>query len=175
MKRTLINIVIVISLIVASFFAAHIPTNWTGFGISAFVMLTAILLQRKETKALFTDTESGKFSLRDFQSALSELKSGLEKIIEKPDEEFAGKIEETLEELLPEVESFRLGIIEEAGVESYTEIITTYSSGERLINRGLSAAIDGFTESAKENIRKALPILERTMEIIKKTETKNGS
>ncbi len=166
MKSKIVNIVIVFSLIAAAFFAAKIPTMWTGFAVSSAIMLLAILVQRKERKALFTDASSGRLTLDDFYKALLKLETKLEEYSEKPAEYFTEQVENDLEEILPEVDGYRMGIIEQAGVEKYTEIITTYATAERLINRGVSAAIDKYSAAAKEYFSSALPALKETIKII---------
>jgi len=168
MKNKIVNIVIVFSLIAAAFFAAKIPTMWIGFTISSVIMLAAILLQRKEQKALFADAQSGQLTLDDFLSSLIKLEKKLEEYSPKSASYFTEEIENDLEDILPEVESFKFGIIEQVGVEKYTEIITTYANGERLINRGISAAIDKYPAAAKEYLESALPIVKETIKIINK-------
>ncbi|NOX17657.1 MAG: hypothetical protein GXO87_05170 [Chlorobi bacterium] len=168
MKNKIVNIVIVISLIFAAFFAAKIPTMWTGFALSSAIMLGAILLQRRERKALFADSQSDALTLNDFFSSLLKVKEKLEEYSKAPTEYFTKQVEDDLEDILPEVDNYKMGIIENIGVEKYTEIITTYANGERLINRGVSAAIDQYSAAAKEYFNSALPIVNETIKIINK-------
>jgi hypothetical protein len=72
-----------------------------------------------------------------------------------------------LDKYLPNMDDFRINIINKFNIADYTKITIPFSQAERLINRGHSAAVDGYLVESQESIKKALNYLDLLNEEMK--------
>ena len=159
---------IFIGVIFSAIFASFIPIDWTNFSISIVVLIIGISLQRRGMKnALKTETNKNN-TLGDFREQIIKLKKAVEKYSESLTSEKAENIDEEISSIMPEVENFRFAIIEEIGVANFTELISVYAKGERLIRRAVSATIDEYFEDAKRYFKDSITLLDKSLEMIDK-------
>lgn len=152
-------IVIAVSLFAATIFASGNEINWTGFSAAAFVMIIAILIDRKLKKRNIEKKGEDGFSsdslLRNFYK-LVELCEFYKENLTYDDKE---KIEEVFTDAQPDIEEARFALINEIKIENYTNLISIYANAERKMNRAVSAAIDGYIKAAKESFKESITIL----------------
>jgi hypothetical protein len=156
-----------ISLFAATIFAAGSQIHWLGFSSAAFVMIVAVFWSRIiAKKKIETETENNK-SASSFKNDLGNVKELCERYSTELSEENRFEIEEKFLEVLPDIEERRIALINEFGLPKYTEVISTYAKAERRINRGVSAAIDGFIKEAKIYFNEAIQKIEQSQELLK--------
>ncbi|NOX66838.1 MAG: hypothetical protein GXO85_13855, partial [Chlorobi bacterium] len=93
----------------------------------------------------------------------------------KIDNDYINNLMEVLDKYQPNMDDYRINIINKFSIADYTKITIPFSQAERLINRGHSAAVDGYLDESQQSIKKALnylDLLNEEMELIKSE--KNG-
>jgi hypothetical protein len=156
-----------ISLFAATIFAAGNQINWFGFSSAAFAMIVSVFWSRIITnKKIKSETENSK-STSTFSNDLKNVKALCVLYSTELSEENRFDIEEKFIEVLPDIEERRIALINEFGLPKYTEVISTYAKAERKINRGVSAAIDGFINEAKKYFNEAIQIIIQSQELLK--------
>ncbi len=152
-------IIIAIALFTATIFASGKNINWFGFSIASFVMIVAVLIDRQLKKRAIEKKQNEEFSsdiLLEKLIGLLDLCENYKTNLTFEDKE---KIEEIFADAIPDIDSSRFALINELNIENYTSIISIYANAERKINRGVSAALDGYISAAKESFSKAINIL----------------
>ncbi len=143
-------------------FASFTPVDWTNFIISIVILITGITLQRSGIKKDLEQGGSENKTLAAFEKQIKSLKKKVERFAQSVSAENVPTIDDEMKEAMPEVESYRFAIIEEAGVAAYTELISVYAKAERMINRGVSATIDEYFDEARKRFSEAAVLIEKT-------------
>ncbi len=155
----LLYIVIAVALFAATIFASGKEINWVGFSIASLVMIISILIDRKLKQRDIENKQNNGLS----SDVLLEKFKGLLKLCEhyKTNLTFEekDKIEEVFADAVPDIDGSRFALVNEIKIENYTSLISIYANAERKINRGISAAIDGYISAAKESFSEAINIL----------------
>jgi hypothetical protein len=169
MKNVFLLVGIALSVTAAALFASHTPICWSGFLFSVIVMAVLIWMQKKEQKKNYTVVGKTEYSLQQFEENLKELIKSINELIEnKENENYLNKLENIIEKYMPDIDEYRIFLINQLGMADYTKISIPFSKGERLINRSISAAVDGYLEESKNNILKSINFIELTISEIGK-------
>jgi hypothetical protein len=76
------------------------------------------------------------------------------------------ELEEQVREYFLQIEDLRELLRMRLGTTRFIDFSTTLARAERLINRAVSAAIDGYPEEALLSLREAQPFLNQTVKIL---------
>ena len=163
-------------LVVSSLIASHTPINWIYFSISAIVMALLIWLQKRELKKTLTESGNNELSLTKFEELLNRILKKLDSISKKKiDENYSSELFSVIDEVMPNIDEYRISMINQYGVANYTQISIPFAKAERLINRGVSAAIDGYLVESQKNISNSIEFLKLAIDETEKIKVaKNG-
>jgi len=175
-KSKIILASIALMVAVTTLVASYTPINWNYFIISTIVLAISILLQKREMKKSLTDNGNSELSLSNFKESLNNILLKLNEISKvEIGEKYSDSLIGIIDESLPNIDDYRLPLINELGIANYTQIIIPFAKAERLINRGVSAAIDGYLEESQKSIINSLSFLQLSIdEIIKTKDNDNG-
>ncbi len=168
MIRIFAILYLMIFVVAASIFAAHIPPNWLAFSLSALGMIFCIILIRKQHKAELTHSTNQENPLHVFiqlTKKSSDLAEYLLKI-EKWNSEMMSKLENHSESLSTKMQQIHEGLIELLGMKKFILVILPFARAERLLNRALSAATDGYFEEAKISLQESIPFWQEVNHVL---------
>lgn len=175
--NTISVIFIIGGVILGAIYAAHIPPHWGRFALANLLLILGILglqMEKKKTRErLSRENRSKKELYLLFDELLKEVRTFQSISNPKPQTDFTDKIENALEHYLLEIEKSLPQISEIYGMTGYVNILSPYARAERLIQRGISAAIDGFPEETATSLNRAEIFLEKTLEALDKTSKGN--
>lgn len=175
-KNKILLVCIAVMVVVSALAASHTPIYWEYFGLSVIILAGLIFLQKREMKKELDEGIDSGFNYLRFKDAVRKLKSELISISEREiDNNYTKKLMEVLDRYQPNMDDYRINIINKFSIADYTKITIPFSQAERLINRGHSAAIDGYLDESQQSIKKALnylDLLNEEMQII--TSDNNG-
>jgi len=166
--RTVAIIVIIVAVIAASLFAAHIPPLWPPFTVSVLVLAAALFVLRHVNKESYSGADNPQNPFNRFRRLLEEQFGFLQQFNENSELD-TGLLEDRLEHQFTEVESLRTGLVEFLGMARYVAVFTPFAQAERLQYRGLSAALDGYSEEARKSLLQAQKHLREALSQIKQT------
>ncbi len=169
MKKLLniLNIaVLVVSVITASVFAAHIPPLWGPFTVSVLIMAGSLFLRRTKSRAELLHGNASNNPVSIFRELIRQALSSVEKLIQKNDlkSEDADLLEDLTERLTTEMDQIHPALVEALGMKPFIDVILPYARGERMIHRALSALTDRYPEEARAILRESLPFLKEAQE-----------
>lgn len=174
-KNRILHISIAMMVVVTTLVASYTPIDWSYFGLSAVVMAILIWFQKRELKKTINDGDYNGLSLLKFEEQINIMLFKLDKIsTSKIDEKYSNELLSTIDEVMPNIDEYRLLMINQFGVANYTQISIPFAKAERLINRGLSAAVDGYKMEAKKNISNSLNFLKLALVEINKVKVDNN-
>ncbi len=169
-KNIILLVGIAMMVVISTLLASHTPVNWGYFGISVGLLAVLIFMQKKEIKKELNEGIDSGYNYLKFNDIVLKLRAELIRISEsKTDENYTRNLMEILDKYLPNMDEYRINIINKLSVADYTKITIPFSQAERLINRGQSAAVDGYIEESKLSIKNAinyLNLLNEEMELI---------
>ncbi len=166
---------IAILVAVTTLVASYTPINWGYFALSVFVLAILIWLQKRELKKSLTNDENSKLSLSNFNENLNDILIKLTEVSKKViDENYSNELLFIMDNSMLDVDDYRISMINELGIANYTQIIIPFAKAERLINRGVSAAIDGYAEESKKCIIDSLSFIKLSIDEIKKIGVTNN-
>jgi len=170
-KNIVLLVSIAVMVVISALAASHTPIYWEYFGLSVIILAGLIFLQKREIKKEINEGIDSGFNYSKFKDTVEKLRIELKKISEKEiDNDYSENLITILENYLPDMDDYRINIINKFSVADYTKITIPFSQAERLINRGHSAAVDGYFVESQESIKKALSYLDlltEEMELIK--------
>lgn len=157
--------IMIISVIAASVFAAHIPPLWWPFSLSALVLTATLYILRKSAKRDLNQAQNEHHPLKIFKEMVVKSLDVCQTLLSKSgyDETDVEYLENLSELLITQMERIHPQLTEILGMKSFIDIILPYARAERLMNRALSAMMDGYGEEANESLKKSLPFLRETV------------
>jgi len=174
-KSKIILVGIALMVAVTTLAASYTPINWGYFGLAVTIMAVLIWLQKRELKKTLTDTGDTDLSLSTFEESVSNISTKLNEISKvEMDEKYSKELYSILEDFMPNIDDYRLSLINELGIANYTKIIIPFAKAERIINRGVSAAIDGYLEESQKSISNSIQFLKLSIDEIKKIKVENN-
>ena len=153
----------------------ELPKRWTTvpwlwYGLAFAVGVAGVVLLRMESKASESDTVSVESEMATISSSIQVLKSNLGDLKEQlPTMEPRDVVHFIESECSPAYADFadaRNGIRHKYGLQTFADIMTQFSSGERMTNRAWSAAADGYMEEVKNCIELACTYINNTSQMI---------
>ncbi len=175
-KNRILLISIALMVVAATLAASHTPIDWNYFALSVVILAILIFVQKHELKKTLTESKNSGLSLNKFEELLDTVLLKLDEISKNEiDEKYSNKLLSIMDEVMPDIDEYRISMINQYGVANYTQICIPFAKAERLINRGVSAAIDGYLEESQKNISNSLKFLKLSIKEIEKTKVeKNG-
>jgi hypothetical protein len=163
-------------LVLSSLIASHTPINWIYFSTSVIVMALLIWLQKRELKKTLTESGNNELSLTKFEELLNRILKKLDSISKKKiDKNYSNELFSVIDEVMPNIDEYRISMINQYGVANYTQISIPFAKAERLINRGVSAAIDGYLVESQKSISNSIEFLKLAIDETEKIKVaKNG-
>ncbi len=172
-KMLLVGIAIMVA--VTTLVASYTPISWGYFALSVIVLAILIWLQKYELKKSLTNNANSELSLSNFNETLSDILIKLGDISKKEiNENYSNELLFIMDNSMLNVDDYRISMINELGIANYTQIIIPFAKAERLINRGVSAAIDGYTEESKKCISDSLSFIKLSIDEIEKIEVSSN-
>jgi hypothetical protein len=164
----LLIIIISLTVVSAAIFAAHIPPLWAPFTGSVILLALALAYLRRLNKESIRTSEVDKNPLSRFEALVGNEIKNIQRFTSKEEltPEWKEELEREQEFFFIKVEEVRNGMIDFIGMEKYIKIISPFALAERQLNRGLSAAMDGYDDEALTALRAGKDALEETLKII---------
>ncbi|MCF6270351.1 MAG: hypothetical protein L3J41_11610 [Melioribacteraceae bacterium] len=174
-KNRILIISIAIMVVVATLAASHTPINWNYFILSVVILTIVIWLQKRDLKKILTESENNGLPLNKFEELLNTILLKLDEVSKNEiDEKYSNKLFSIMDETMPDIDEYRIAMINQYGITNYTQISIPFAKAERLINRGVSTAIDGYYEESQKNISNSLEFLELSIKEIEKIKVGNN-
>ena len=168
-KSIALLISIALMVAVTTLVAAYTPINWTYFILVSFILAVLILLQKREIKKSLTENGNNELSLSKFEELLKIVFVKFDEVSKcEIDEKYLEKLLSIMDEQMPDIDEYRISMINQFGVANYTQISIPFAKAERLINRGVSAAIDGYLVESQKSILNSIEFLNLAIEEINK-------
>ncbi len=156
-------ILLTLSTVAACLFAARIPVMTAPLAASVLVMAVAVLLMRRGYKARLARemaSESGR-GIFDFAASARGVLQTLERL-ESDEQAGCGQIHRELDRLVDgalfDFAEAREGLLALHGFGGFARVVGEFSRGERAVNRGWSAAVDGYPCEARASVARAREI-----------------
>jgi len=145
--------------------AQETQVNWIHYTICAGVMFVGLVASRLASRSDGEETARHDEDLDVLRTSLSRLQAAVRGYtqIEK-DEDLLDLHTRIDAELVEEFANFveaRESMIPRFGIQVYTDIMSAFATGERLINRVWSASADGYVDEVRLSLGTALSELER--------------
>jgi len=169
-QKTVYILLMIVGVIAASLFAAHIPPYWGLFALASLVILMGVVgLHRLRRNQLRQNHQR-----QQVRSSLLEPFVGLQQMVERllsgnhpqPNLPDGVELEERFREYFLQIENVRELLRMRLGTTRFIDFSTTLARAERLINRAVSATIDGYPDEALLSLREAEPFLKETVKIL---------
>jgi len=149
-----------LSTIAASMFAAHTPVMTGPFAASLAVMTVSVVLMRRACRKGIAagETAGGAY---DFSGGLTEVIGALDQLAAAGDPDCAAihrELERLIEGPLFDFAQARGQLQAVCGFGPYARVIGEFTRGERAVNRAWSAAVDGYPGEARESLGRAREI-----------------
>ena len=175
MMRGLFILLLMLSVIAASVFAAHIPPLWEGFTVSVAGMIVAIWGLRKSNREKRQQSGENENPLRAFEQLVSGTFDLVQRFlnIDQWQKQTIDTLEDQTEQLTTKMAQIHPALVETLGMKKFVSVILPFARAERLFNRALSAATDGYFDEARNSLRESLPFWQETQDLlnqIKKTD-----
>ncbi len=164
------NILLMIaSVIAASVWAAHIPPLWLPFGLAVAVLLFTLTVHRKGTKTRLQTARSEHHPLHVFGEMISGSLHLVSALMHKNEitPEDVDRLEDLVEANTTRMERIHPQLTETLGMKTFIDLILPFARSERMINRALSAMMDGYFDEAKRDLQESLPYLQKSERILK--------
>ena len=157
-------LVLIISVIAASVYASHIPPLWLPFSLAVLVMIITLYVLRRNAKADLTQAQNERHPLKIFAEMVGKSLTLCEHLLKQKDYDPSDveKLEDLSEFLTTHMERIHPQLTEILGMKTFIDIILPYARAERLMNRALSAMMDGYATEANKSLRESLPFLRET-------------
>ncbi len=148
--------------------------NWLWFGLSMAVGIAGVVLLRKTAQS--EAANEGKVEenyaivnkmarfLRDSVAKLDREVASLapQQIVDRIDDEFSPAFNDFAEA--------RKSMIQRFDLQTYSDVMTQFASGERFMNRAWSAAADGYMDEVEDCVRRANGYLSEVVRLLEENE-----
>jgi hypothetical protein len=153
-------VLLALSTIAASMFAARTPVMTRPFAASLVVMAVSVVLMRRAYRKgiAAADTAGGAY---DFSGGLREANGVLDRLAAMPDPDCAAihrELDRVIDGPLFDFIQASRQLQARFGFGPYARVIGEFSRGERAVNRAWSAAVDGYPGEAHEWLGRARDI-----------------
>lgn len=132
---------------------------WGLYAVSMVVGAVGVVFLRRSAQAEVqqTDRVRGEFetlttSLANLRATVSELRSTLEGM---SPHEIVNKIDEGCVESFADFADARNALVQRFGLHGFAQVMTSFASAERFVNRAWSAAADGYVHEASSSLERA--------------------
>ena len=174
-KSKILLVSVAIMVAVTTLVASYTPINWGYFALSVIVLAILIWLQKIELKKSLTNKANSELSLSNFNKTLNNILIKLRDISKKEiNENYSNELLFIIDNSMPNIDEYKNSMINELGIANYTQIIIPFAKAERLINRGVSATIDGYNKESKKCISDSLSFIKLSIDEIKKIEVSSN-
>ncbi len=164
----LLIVLIALSVITASVFAAHIPPLWWPFTASVIVLSAALaglrLLNRESGQTIAKQETPVNRFIDLIQTLIHDLETTF--LNEAFSQKWLDRLEEKLEHFQLASESLRPGLVDSLGMKQFIAVITPFAQAERQLNRALSAAMDEYPDESLQSLQDARIQLIQTVELL---------
>lgn len=156
-------ILLTLATVAACLFAARIPVMTTPLVASVTAMAVAVMLMRRGYRArLAREVASGSGrEVFDFAASARGVLQTLERL-ESDEQAGCEEIQRVLDRLVDgalfDFAETREGLLALYGFGEFARVVGEFSRGERAVNRGWSAAVDGYPGEARASIARAREI-----------------
>jgi hypothetical protein len=156
MIQVIFIFLIALSLFAATIFAAGEQINWIGFSVAVSVLALSIFgskfLKSRQIKNHNSVLQQNKDA---FRSTIKETTKLCDKYSNSLSQNDLSELEKNFTMVLPDIEKFSSVLIDQLGTAKYVELISIYAKAERIINRAVSALMDGYVNESKKYFAEA--------------------
>ncbi len=155
-------LLLVIGFVSASLVAMFDVTevNWLLFAGPLAVGFLGVIWHRRRLHALASHGELVTGNLSTLQTALGNIVTNLQPMVDKSDELPTHKarfeIDRLFREDLNKFANAREAMSHAFGLQAYADVMSSFAAGERYINRVWSASADGYVDEVNEYLKRAL-------------------
>jgi len=164
-------LLLTLSAVAASVFAARTPVLAVPFGVSLLAMVVSILILRRSLRPEKAAAQAGEVSsVFDFTACLREVTGSLDRLIGARAELTCARIHRELDRVIEgplfDFAQARDSLLADFGFASYARVIAEFTRGERAASRAWSAAVDGYLEEAISSLELAQEVFAGVSEIL---------
>ncbi len=157
----------------------ELPNRWTTvrwfwYAAAMIIGIAGVVLLRMQSKAVESDTVSTEAefsiiaaSMKTLQSSIAQLKENLD---EMEPEQVVHFIDDQCSTAYADFAEARNALRRKFGLQGFADIMTQFSSAERMTNRAWSAAADGYMNEVKDCVELASIHISKTSDLIAENE-----
>ena len=172
-------LLLTVSAVAASVFAARTPVMTGPFAVSLLVMIVSILLLRRGVRPEKTaERNGGRSGVFDFTACLEDVTSSLDRLIGSKEELTCERIHHELDRLIEgslfDFAQARENLLATVGFAPYARLIAEFTRAERTASRAWSAAVDGYLDEAISSLELAREVFTGVREILNSLQKDSG-
>lgn len=149
-------------MIVAGFLAAAFATSmdgqqvdWTLFSIAALISAAGVVISKRQDSAAAKSESVLQNNRNELNESIGNIVSRLDALAYNSGEQLRDWIDEQLRPDLIRFADARGSMVHLFGLQTYADIMSSFATGERYVNRVWSASADGYDAEAASYIGKA--------------------
>jgi hypothetical protein len=155
-------VLLALSTVAASLFAARIPIMAGPFVASVVVMVASVVMMRVAVRARIArevqDNDDGAFDFLASVRLVLRMLAELDESGEADCEVIHRRLDGLVDGPLFDFEEARSGLLALHGFAPYARVVSEFTRGERAVNRSWSAAVDGYPDEARASLGRAREI-----------------
>ena len=164
-------LLLTVSAVAASVFAARTPVLTGPFAVSLGVMVVSVLILRRGLRPEKEAAQAGEASSAfDFTACLRDITLSLDRLAGSKEELTCEKIHRELDRLIQgpmfDFAQARESLVATLGFASYARIMAEFTRGERAASRAWSAAVDRYLDEAINSLEIAREVFAGVSEIL---------
>ncbi len=172
-------ILLALSTVAACVCAARIPVMTAPLVASVVAMSVAVVLMRRGYKARLAREVASKSGrgVFDFAASIKGVLQTLERLESDQQagcEQFHLVLDKLVDGALFDFAEAREGLLALHGFGGYARVVGEFSRGERAVNRGWSAAVDGYPQEARDSVGRAREIFTGLADELAKLQRKSS-
>lgn len=164
-------LLLTLSAVAASVFAARTPVMTGPFAVFLLVMAVSVLILRRSPRPeKVAEQSSGESGVFDFTACLRDITGSLDRLVGAKEELTCEKIPRELDRLIEgplfDFIQARSSLLAAHGFAPYARVMAEFTRGERTASRAWSAAVDGYLEEAISSLELAREVFAGVREIL---------
>lgn len=133
--------------------------NWKLFAVAAAAAMVGVWMSKRQDGADARSESTLKTNLSELTESIANVVSGLNDVMNGPNNQGEPLRNWIDEELRPDLRRFadaRQSMVHIYGLQTYADIMSDFATGERYVNRVWSASADGYNSEARTYLSKAM-------------------
>jgi len=144
----------------------------TALGLAGLIVLSVGIGVRRSATADARREQADGGNLQAAADALEKMVTATNAVVAKLDsisdhDELHGQLDEIVSGPVTDFVDNRQSITDTFGLAAYASVMSSFSRGERYLNRAWSASTDGYLEEAAAYVRRAGPVLDEARRLFR--------